>query len=74
LKTICNFQKKTIISSTWNSYFDFPTTNFVGATVERQAEKKDILKSLVVPGKRAATMQKIRSRELPEILHQVLDT
>ena len=37
------------------------------------AEKKDILKTLVIPGKRAATMQQIRSWELPEILHQVSD-
>jgi transposase-like protein len=34
-------------------------------------EKKDILKTLVVPGKRAATMLQIRSWELPSILHQV---
>jgi hypothetical protein len=36
-------------------------------------EKKDILKTLIVPGKRAATMLQIRSWELPSILHQVLD-
>lgn len=36
-------------------------------------EKKDILKTLVVPGKRAATMQEIRSWELPEILHKASD-
>lgn len=33
-------------------------------------EKKEILKSLVTPGKRALTVQEIRSVELPEILHQ----
>ncbi len=33
-------------------------------------EKKEILKSLVTPGKRALTVQEIRSTELPEILHQ----
>jgi transposase-like protein len=36
-------------------------------------EKKDILKSLVVPGKRAATMQQIRDWELPSILHKFSD-
>lgn len=36
-------------------------------------EKKDILKSLVVPGKRAATMLQIRSWDLPPILHQASD-
>jgi transposase-like protein len=35
------------------------------------AEKKDILKTLVVPGKRAATMQEIRSWELPEVLRSI---
>jgi len=35
------------------------------------AEKKDILKTLVVPGKRAATMKEIRSWELPEVLRSV---
>jgi transposase-like protein len=35
------------------------------------AEKKDILKTLVVPGKKAVTMQQIRSWQLPSILHQV---
>jgi len=37
------------------------------------AEKKDILKTLVVPGKKAVTMLQIRSWELPSILHQVSD-
>ena len=36
-------------------------------------EKKDILKSLIIPGKRAATMLEIRSWELPPILHQASD-
>jgi len=36
-------------------------------------EKKDILKSLVVPGKRPATVQQISSRKLHSILHQVSD-
>lgn len=35
------------------------------------AEKKDILKSLVVPGKRTATIQQIRSWELPQVLLQL---
>jgi hypothetical protein len=35
------------------------------------AEKKDILKSLVVPGKRTATVQQIRSWELPQVLLQL---
>ena len=34
------------------------------------AEKKDILKSLVVPGKKTATMQQIRNWELPPVLLQ----
>jgi transposase-like protein len=34
------------------------------------ADKKDILKSLVVPGKRTATVQQIRSWELPPVLLQ----
>jgi|GEM_PF-6566523 len=37
------------------------------------AEKKDILKSLVVPGKRPATAQQISSRKLHSILHQISD-
>ena len=37
------------------------------------AEKKDILKTLVVPGKKAVTMLQIRNWELPSILHQVSD-
>jgi len=37
------------------------------------AEKRESLKTLVVPGKRAATIQQIRSRKLPRILHQVTD-
>ena len=35
------------------------------------AEKKDILKSLVVPGKKTVTMQQIRSWELPQVLLQL---
>jgi transposase-like protein len=34
-------------------------------------ERKDILKTLVVPGKRAASMQQTRDWELPSIVHQV---
>ncbi len=37
------------------------------------AEKKDILKSLVVPGKKTVTMQQIRSWELPPVLLQFPD-
>ncbi len=38
------------------------------------AEKKDTLKNLVTPGKKAVTMQQIRSRELPEVLRQVSES
>lgn len=37
------------------------------------SEKKDLLKSLIVPGKRVATVQGIRNREFPSILHQISD-
>jgi predicted RNA-binding Zn-ribbon protein involved in translation (DUF1610 family) len=37
------------------------------------AEKKDILKSLVVPGKKTVTMQQIRNWELPPVLLQFPD-
>ena len=37
------------------------------------AEKKDILRTLVVPGKKVVTMRQIRDRKLPQILHQVAD-
>lgn len=37
------------------------------------SEKKEMLKSLVVPGKKVATMQRIRSWELPAILQQGSD-
>jgi predicted RNA-binding Zn-ribbon protein involved in translation (DUF1610 family) len=37
------------------------------------AEKKDILKSLVVPGKKTVTMQQIRRWELPPVLLQFPD-
>lgn len=38
------------------------------------SEKKDTLKNLVTPGKKAVTMQQIRSRELPEVLRQVSES
>jgi transposase-like protein len=37
-------------------------------------EKKDILKSLSTTGKRAVTVEEIRAKELPEILHQTITT
>jgi len=38
------------------------------------AEKKEILKSLSTPGKRTVTVEEIRAKEPPEILHQTIAT
>jgi len=53
---------------------DFPLGVGKIFTSRSLAEKEDTLKNLVTPGKKAVTMQQIRSRELPEILRQVSES